>query len=65
MGSDWPRVSKIIISAVPAVLILLGTVLLLVDWPWRTELMRLGTWMIIFGALLFVFEVVVIYFSSR
>jgi hypothetical protein len=65
MGNDWPRIGKIIISAVPAIMILLGVVLVLIDWPWRVTIMRLGTWMVILGALLFVFELVLIYYSSR
>ena len=65
MTDDWPKIGKIIISAVPALLISLGVLLVLIDWPWRYEAIRLGTWMVFGGAFLFVFEIVVIYYLKQ
>ena len=65
MPNDWPKIGKIIISAVPALLISLGVLLVLIDWPWRYEAIQLGTWMVIGGAFLFVFEIVVIYYVKQ
>ncbi len=63
--SGWPKMSKIIISVVPALLILLGVLLVLIDWPWRFEAITQGTWMVIAGVVLSVLETVIIYYSRQ
>jgi hypothetical protein len=62
MTDDWPKIGKIIISAVPALIISLGVLLVLIDTPWRYTAIQLGPWMVFGGAVLFVFELVVIYY---
>jgi len=61
-ADDWPEIGKIIISAVPALLIVLEVLLILIGWPWRWEAIQLGTWMVFGGAFLFVFEILIIYY---
>jgi hypothetical protein len=56
---------KIIISVVPALLIVLGAVLVLIDWPWRFEAITQGTWMVIAGVSLFVLEIAIIYYLRQ
>ncbi len=65
MGNKWPRISKVIISLVPAFLILLGVIPVLAGWEaYHIDKVRFGTWMVIGGALLFLFEIVIIYYTK-
>lgn len=66
MVDDWPKVAKVIISAVPAVLILLGFILLagIECTTYVKQIVDFGVFMIIGGAVLFVFEIVIIYYSK-
>ena len=63
--NGWPKMSKIIISVVPALLISLGVLLVLIDWPWRNEAITQGTWMVIAGVVLSVLETVIIYYLKQ
>ncbi len=63
--NGWPKMGKIIISVVPALLILLGVLLVFIDWPWRFEAISQGTWMVIAGVVLFVLETVIIYYFKQ
>ena len=62
---DWPKMGRIVTSVVPTLLILLGVLLVLIDWPWRFEAISLGTWMVIIGGFLFVLEIVIIYYLRQ
>ena len=64
MGNDWPTIGKVTISAVPALLILFGFILLagMECERYVKRIVDFGVLMIIGGAVLFIFEIIVIYY---
>lgn len=66
MGNDWLKAAKVMISAVPALLIFLGFVLLagIECERYVKQIVDFGVLMIIGGAVLYVFQVIAIYYSK-